>query len=311
MRYSLDGTTWIDISKPDTIVPVYTSVTYGNGTFIAISSNNYIATSTDGLYFTYSYYVGSMISMIYGIPSSGPFMNQSVFVMATSATTGTKIASANFIDTNVSNSIAIGNGAIASGNNSTAIGNGAIASGNNSTAIGNGAISTIDNIVVIGNVNNTINVPGKPFFCGSITITNINANKRIIIPVVTNTNSMNITFIGNSSFGGLALPYQAYGQYFVYMQLNLDGTSPTNGQTVTLTIQPSTDSANVDIGGYKSSQNYSPTTFTGNDSFSITGIHTYSSKNQLQYLYFFVGLDNVTSTFSEDGQWSYINVIQI
>lgn len=305
IRYSRDLSKygWLSGDTPDNL-SVYNYVTYGNGTFIAISSNNYIATSTTGLGWTYSYYVGSMISMIYGIPSSGPFVNQSVFVMTTSATTGTKIATANFIDTNVSNSIAIGNGAIASGNNSI--------------SIGNGAISTIDNIVVIGNINNTINVPGKPFFNGGFVqgVFNNGNGRCMLVPVLTNANSMNITFVGTlngiSSTGGLALPYQAYGQYFVYMQFNLNTTSATANQEVSAVIIPSSDSANVNIGGYKTYTYATTSVYTGSDTFSITHIHNYSTLNDLQYLYFYAGVTNLANRpFSEDTQYSYIEVVQI
>ena len=143
IRYTTDiiNNGWTQATTPDN-TPMYTSVTYANGTFIAVSSNNYISTSTDGVNWSYSYYIGSMISITSGTPSSGPYVGQTIFVMATNATTGVKIATANFIDTNVSNSIAIGNGTVAGGNNSTSIGSGAIASGMNSISLGQQSTST-------------------------------------------------------------------------------------------------------------------------------------------------------------------------
>jgi hypothetical protein len=127
---------------------------------------------------------------------------------------------------------------------------------------------------------------------------------------------MNITFVGtldgDASNGGLALPYQAYGQYFVYLQMNLDGTSGTNGQGVDIVVMPSTDSANVYQAAYKTYTNYTTGVYNGSSTFMNTCIHTYSPANKLRYLYFYVGLGNLISRpFSEDTQYSYINVIQI
>jgi len=126
LDYGTNGSTWSNTTI--TMIPSWSSASYGNGTFVVVvyvasSSINYILTSTDG--YTWTTINTSFINLdyiTYGIPTVGPYTGQGMFAIATNATTGVKILTANFIDTYLTNSVAIGNGAVATENNQIVLG---------------------------------------------------------------------------------------------------------------------------------------------------------------------------------------------
>ena len=137
---SPDGITWTVRSTPTTSYLL--NIKYGNGYFVAVSvgsgGGGLPLISTDGINWTIKQNtVANAWYLTYGIPSSGPYTGQGMFVTVGTPGTGTAcVATANFIDTYTTNSIAIGNGAIANGNNSVAIGNGAYSFSDNQITLG-------------------------------------------------------------------------------------------------------------------------------------------------------------------------------
>ena len=157
---STDANTWTSrASSNDT--NDWRGITYGNGYFIAVSNvgTNRIMISRDGIYWTGKTSANEAqgsTKISYGVPSSGPYAGQGIFVLPVhSGAAVNRIMTANFIDTYTTNSIAIGNGAVANGNNSTAIGNGAYSFGDNQIVLGTDnqnlmTLSTATNVVAIG-----------------------------------------------------------------------------------------------------------------------------------------------------------------
>jgi hypothetical protein len=82
MAYSLDGITWVETSVPRE----YKNITYGNGTFAAISewegAGSYILTSSDGITWSESALSGEVQSIAYG---NGTFVLSSYYQFATSS----------------------------------------------------------------------------------------------------------------------------------------------------------------------------------------------------------------------------------
>jgi hypothetical protein len=214
VRYSLDGINWVTVNTPD-LNPIYTTVTYGNGTFIAVSSNNYIAISTDALNWTYTYFIRPCISIVNGTPTIGPYANQPIFIIATSSTTGNKISTANFIDINVSTSVAIGNGAVATDNNQIVLG------------------TTNDTVVVPGyfNVNSSIGIRGlyggtvaAGFSTGTVNfgfsfVSVPSVVTQIISPSTNQVFSVIITDLSNTFF--------KYSKTYLFSTSNSGGTAPS------------------------------------------------------------------------------------
>jgi hypothetical protein len=147
---SPDGFTW---TIRVTLVDIgLCSVAFGNGYFVATGETGPTGIramiSTDGINFIAKTTPDqSFFNVTYGTPSSGLYTGQGIFVGVSITGTGNRVMTANFIDTYTTNSLAIGNGAVANGNNSSAIGAGAIASGSNQ--------------IVLGTSNETISIPGS------------------------------------------------------------------------------------------------------------------------------------------------------
>jgi hypothetical protein len=82
MAYSLDGIAWVETSVPRE----YKNITYGNGTFAAISewegAGSYILTSSDGITWSESALSGEVQSIAYG---NGTFVLSSYYQFATSS----------------------------------------------------------------------------------------------------------------------------------------------------------------------------------------------------------------------------------
>ena len=126
INYGTNGSSWSSTTIT-TMTPGWSSASYGNGTFVVIvyvlGSINYILTSTDGYTWTTIYTTFTNLDYIkYGIPTVGPYAGQGMFAIALNVAIGTKILTANFVDTNISNSVAIGNGAVATENNQIVLG---------------------------------------------------------------------------------------------------------------------------------------------------------------------------------------------
>jgi hypothetical protein len=145
---STDGNVWTVRTTPTT-TNLY-RVKYGNGYFIATGNTLNPIISTDGITWTLKQNVISGMSLTYGIPSSGPYAGQGMFI--TVGVDGTnRVSTATFIDTYTTNSVAIGNGAIANGTNSVAIGVGAIANGSNQITLG----TTVESVYIPGTLTTT------------------------------------------------------------------------------------------------------------------------------------------------------------
>jgi len=147
---SPDGFTWTLRVTPIDIG--FRSVAFGNGYFVATGESGPTGMramiSTDGINFIAKTTPEQNFNNVtYGTPSSGLYTGQGIFVGVSITGTGNRVMTANFIDTYTTNSLAIGNGAVANGNNSVAIGAGAIASGSNQ--------------IVLGTSNETISIPGS------------------------------------------------------------------------------------------------------------------------------------------------------
>jgi hypothetical protein len=128
---SVDATTWLIRTTPyDISNNTFLSITYGNGYFVTTAETTTTAPyrsvmiSTDGIYWTTRNVSANnnWYNVYYGIPSTGPYAGQGVFISVAWSGTGNRIMTANFVDTNVSTSVAIGNGAVATDNNQIVLG---------------------------------------------------------------------------------------------------------------------------------------------------------------------------------------------
>ena len=224
---STDGAAWISRASSADTTNDWRGVTYGNGYFVAVSQlgSNKIMISTDGINWNGKQSGNEALGcniVSYGIPSSGPYAGQGIFIATAYIGTGNRAMTANFIDTYTTNSVAIGAGAIANGSNSVAIGNGALINGfTNSVAIGAGASCTDNNQIVLGTVNQSVSINKINFGNSTSNLGKINCMTSFRVSSSNYTYSPGIT----SQWEDTALIVRSYGilqiyGYFVFRPTN-------------------------------------------------------------------------------------------
>lgn len=226
---SNDGYTWTSKSAGSVGNGLnWESVTAGvvNGVtlFAAVSSSgtgNRVMTSYDGENWT----VGSNTpdnswkGIVSGIPSTGTYAGEEIFVAVSSDGTSSRVMTSNMM---CKNSIAIGSDAITGGQNSIALGNGASTGQyHNSVAIGQGTTTGADDSIILGNgtqnvgigtsnPDNILTVSGgaiqlSPFEVGTTNFAIYSFDDKLFLNPRTNTGEYdNINGIAMSSSGALS-----------------------------------------------------------------------------------------------------------